>query len=276
VYTINGTGGLFPSYGGTSASLRYDIKENATTVRIGVSSFVAWDAKVNLTAHVQSGFGAVAITFKGDAWFRASDLAPAKVEIAASYLSYKLFVNLTTIPPPAIHWPLTTGDSWSVTSNVSVLQNFFPPYNSSSVQTASETVEPDRSLTVPAGMFTVTPLNESVAGQGNYSITYWSAAVGNAASQRSYTSNGSEREAMNLTAYNYQAGASPPSGSPLGAVVLGLPLFVWIAIVVAVVLIVAAVARVRRKPPTPTPSSPTPSAPSQVNPAGPPGPPTGP
>jgi hypothetical protein len=249
VYNLTGSAGTgFPSLGGGSSTLRYDIK-GTTTIQIAGSSVAVYDAKVNLTLLVRYGSTTIALVVSGDEWFRTSDLAPAKVSLSTTYLGQTASFTLTSDPPPAIHWPLTSGDSWTVTTNITIATQFPGSSNStSSTQTASQSVESDQSLTVPAGTFTVTPVKETISGQSNYTISYWSGTAGNAASQRSYASNGSEQGAMDLKAYNYQAG-SPVPPNLLGVIVLGIPLLVWLILVAGVVIAILAFAWVRRRPP---------------------------
>ncbi len=254
VYAMTGTGGgtTVPSLG-SGSTIRYDVVGPDTTT-IGGSSIATYHTRVNYSVKIPTF--SQNLYLNGDEWFRQSDLAPAKLSISTSVLGLTATITATYSPPPDIHWPLTAGASWSVTTTISLVADFFGNTNSSTAtESVTQTVLADQNITVTAGTFQTTPVKQTIGASGEYTISYWSSTAGNTASQRSYYSNGTQAGSMDLQSYSYGAGG----GFSLSTVVAGLPLYAWIAIIVIVVVVIAAVALLRRKKPAP-PMMPPPGA----------------
>ncbi len=211
-------------------------------------------------------------TFPADIWFSTDSLAIVKIKVVAT-------VNLGNItaggtfevagnPPQTIMWPLTAGATWSSSTLV-----WTTTTNSTGAKTYAKaslttdfSVQSDATITVPKGTFSTTPLKET-SSNGSYSINYWSADVGNWARVGNYDSSGRDQGDFNLTAYNYQG------GSFFTSIVFGLPVWIWLVLLVVIlVAIVGLFAVRRRRPPTRAmPPSPPPMPPQE--PMGPEGPP---
>ncbi len=271
LYTMTGTGGgvVVPNLG-QGGTVRWDVVGTDTTTL----SFPTYHTRVNFTMELPlTPTQKFNVSLNGDEWFRQSDLAPAKLSLSATILTFTVSFTASYSPPPEIHWPLTAGDSWSVTSTVSLVSNIFGVTNSTTAtQTVSQTVLADTSITVAAGVFTTTPLKQAIGASSAYTVDYWSSTAGNWVSERSYNASGSTPSgSMDLKAYNYQG------GSFLNMLVLGIPLLMWLILVVVVVIVVAAVVLLRRrKPAMPQAMPPLQPSPPPVPPGGPeqpPGPP---
>ncbi len=246
LYTMTGYGGggTVPNLG-SGATLRYDVVGPDTTTISG-TSIATYHTRLNYTFRIPST--TQNLSLNGDEWFRQSDLAPAKLSLGTSFMGATVSITATYSPPPDIHWPLTAGASWSLTTTVSFVMTIFGNTNSTTgTESVTQTVLADTNITVAAGTFQTTPVKETIAGSGSYTVSYWSSSAGNQASQRSYASNGTQTGSMDLKAYSYGAGG----GFSLSTVVAGLPLYAWFAIIVIVVVVVAAVALLRRKKPAP-------------------------
>ncbi len=271
VYTMTGTGGgaAIPNLG-SGGTVRYDVVGTDTTTL----SFPTYHTRVNFTMQVStSPTQTMNLSLNGDEWFRQSDLAPAKLSLGATIYGFTVSVTAAYSPPPDIHWPLTAGDTWSVTSTVSLVMNFLTISNSTTeTEVVNQTVLADTSITVAAGTFTTTPLKQTIGMSSEYSVAYWSSTAGNWVSQRSYDSSGGQTGSMDLKSYNYQG------GSFLNMVILGLPLLIWLILVAVIVIAVVAVVLLRRRRPA-MPQAMPPIPPSQppMQPGGPeqqpPGPP---
>src|SRR3989454_8949288 len=100
-------------------------------------------------------------------------------------------------------------------------------------------------FTLRAGAFTATPVYQATAATITYAMTYWSAQVGNWVRVGDYDRSGRNTDNFNLTSYNYQG------GSFFTSIVFGLPVWIWlILLVVILVAIVGLIAVRRRSPPT--------------------------
>src|SRR5438445_166160 len=88
-------------------------------------------------------------------------------------------------------------------------------------------------------------VNETSTANASYTLNYWSPQVGNWARIGTYDSSGRNQGNFNLTDYNYQG------GSFFTSIVFGLPVWIWlILLVVILVAIIGLVAVRRRRPPT--------------------------
>lgn len=237
-YSINGeAGGTIPPLG--NGTVRYDVV-GTESIQVGSSTVSAYHTKVNYTVVFSYGSFSATVYLNGDEWFRTSDLAPAKLGFSASVLGNTMTVTGSYNPPPDIHWPLTAGSTWSVTTTLTLVTDFFGTSNSTtSTETLANSVGADQSITVTAGTFTATPLNQSM-GSG-HTVAYWSASAGNSVSQKSYDDRGNETGKMDLKAYNYQGGGF------LNTSVLGIPLLYWLIVVAVVVVAVVAIGLMRRR-----------------------------
>ncbi len=261
-YGVSGTGSetsTLPPLG--NGTVRYDVV-STDSIQVGGATITAYHTKVNYTIHHVYGSYNFTISLTGDEWFRESDLAPAKLGLTATVLTFTLGFNASFNPPLTIQWPLTSGSSWGVTTSVSFAINLFGVSNQTTAsESFSDTVGPDTSVQVAAGTFTATPVN--VSATGGYSITYWSSTAGNSVSQKNYAPNGTQTGKMELQAYNYQG------GGVLNTLILGIPLLYWLILLVVVVVVVAALVVVRGRkrrvqtppPPAQPPVTPPPGSP---------------
>src|SRR5437016_8650930 len=111
-----------------------------------------------------------------------TDLAIAEISFVIT-LSGSLTVTIWGNPPQHINWPLTSGDSWASSTDVT-LKEIAPNGTATSTYTKLSTtfnVLADTSVTVPAGTFTATPVKETMAGSTSSTINYWPPPAGNAA-----------------------------------------------------------------------------------------------
>jgi len=242
-----------------SGSLRLDVV-GTESVTLNGTSYSAY--KVQGTVSYE--FGSLTTTFKGDLWY-TTDLAIAEISFVIT-LSGSLAITIWGNPPQHINWPLTSGDSWASSTDVT-LKEIAPNGTATSTYTKLSTtfnVLADTSVTVPAGTFTATPVKETMAGSTSYTINYWSPQAGNSVRNEAYNGGGSSPSGgYNLTDYKYQ------NGSFFTTVLIGLPLWIWLVLIVfiaAVVGVAVAMRRRRRRPAAPPPGW----SPPQEPPMGPP------
>jgi len=189
-------------------------------------------------------------TFPAEIWFSTDTLAIVKikatVDISLPNITASGTFEVSGNPPQTIQWPLTAGATWQSNTTVwTVTTNSSGSTYLSSALTTSFEVQSDASITVPAGTFTTTPLKETETASGSYTINYWSATVGNWVRIGQYDSQGRDQGSFNLTSFNYQA------GSFFTTIFFGLPVWIWlILLVVILVAIVGLFAVRRRRPPT--------------------------
>ena len=242
-----------------SGSLRLDVV-GTESVTLNGTSYSAY--KVQGTVSYE--FGSLTTTFKGDLWY-TTDLAIAEISFVIT-LSGSLAITIWGNPPQHINWPLTSGDSWASSTDVT-LKEIAPNGTATSTYTKLSTtfsVLADTSVTVPVGTFTATPVKETMAGSTSYTINYWSPQAGNSVRNEAYNGGGSSPSGgYNLTDYKYQ------NGSFFTMVLIGLPLWIWLVLIVfiaAVVGVAVAMRRRRRRPAAPPPGW----SPPQEPPMGPP------
>src|SRR5437667_234395 len=242
-----------------SGSLRLDVV-GTESVTLNGTPYSAY--KVQGTVSYE--FGSLTTTFKGDLWY-TTDLAIAEISFVIT-LSGSLTVTIWGNPPQHINWPLTSGDPWASSTDVT-LKELAPNGTATSTYTKLSTtfsVLADTSVTVPAGTFTATPVKETMAGSTSYTINYWSPQAGNSVRNEAYNGGGSSPSGgYNLTDYKYQ------NGSFFTTVLIGLPLWIWLVLIVfiaAVVGVAVAMRRRRRRPAAPPPGW----SPPQEPPMGPP------
>jgi hypothetical protein len=242
-----------------SGSLRLDVVATES-VTLNGTSYSTYKVKGTISYQ----FGSLTTTFVGDVWY-TTDLAIAEISFAFN-LTGSLTVTIWGNPPQHINWPLTNGDSWTSSTDVT-LHEVAPNGTATNTYTrlsTTFTVLADTSVTVPAGTFTTTPVKETTAGSTGYTINYWSPQAGNSVRNEPYGSSGSAPSGgYNLTDYRYQ------NGSFFTMVLIGLPLWIWLVLIVFIAIVVGvavAMRRRRRRPAAPPPGW----SPPQEPPAGPP------
>jgi len=254
-------GAISPS--GEAGTLRLDVV-GQDSLSVGAATYSTH--RTNLTFNVT--LLGTPYEIHGNAWFRTTDLALAKLNFSITVLGFTSSIAITNEPPLSIQWPLTAGKTWDVASTMTVVTEIpgFPPGTDTSLVTATALVGADETVVVAAGTFTATPLRQT-APDGNYSKSYWSDETGNSVEEKSYNSTGAETSSMELRSYSY----TPPSGTAGADTILGLPWYLWIVFVLIGVFAVVAFLMIRRKPPMPMPVPPGPP----MEPGGPPGGPPG-
>jgi len=254
------------SFGVSNATLRMDVT--------GTQSLVV-NGTPHSTYHVAATISVQLIgttTFPAEIWFSTDTLAIVKIKATVN-INLPNFTASGTFeisgnPPQTIQWPLTAGASWQSSTTVwSVTTNSSGSTYLSSALTTSFTVQSDASVTVPAGTFTTTPLKETEVATGSYTINYWSATVGNWARVGQYDSQGRDQGSFNLTSYNYQA------GNFLTSIVFGLPVWIWLILLVVILVAIVGLFAVRRRRPPTRAMPPSPSQMPPQEPMGPEGPP---
>jgi hypothetical protein len=239
VYAVSSSGA--PS----NTQLRFDVT-GTETVAVNGSSYPTYHVAATIT-FVLIG----TTTIPADIWFSADTLAIVKIkatlDIRLGNFSAVGTYEISGNPPQNIVWPLSAGATWSsstlvwtVTTNTTGAKR----YSSASLTTDFKVLA-DASVTVPAGTFSVNPLNETERTSGNYQINDWSAQAGNWARVTMYNRSGKSQGNFNLTSYHYSGGGF------LNSVVFGLPIWIWlILLAIIVVAIIGFFVVRRRKPPT--------------------------
>lgn len=224
-----------------TGSLRMEVV-GTDSIKVGGMSYSSYglEVAVNITA------GSIAFNIPGEMWVRTSDLAVVRTTFTTTFSIPPLVVEsvfvTTNDPPEKISWPLTTGKTWSTTSTVTtqVTAAGQPPLTTTETNMKRFSVEAARDITVPAGAFSTTPVRTDL--DGGYQMNFWSPQAGNFVRQQTFDGLDAEVGGIELTSYNYQAGAQ----------FLGLPLFLWFIIaLVAIIAVVIAVGLRRRKRPVP-------------------------
>jgi len=216
-----------------------------------------------VSADLKITAGLVTFEVKPDIWFSVDTLAIVKITAVIppiGNLTTQTTIVIAGSPPQTIQWPLTAGATWSSSTEVwTSSMNATKTTWSHSTLSTTFAVQPDATITVPAGTFSTNPLKE-LSGNGTYTTNFWSAQVGNWARVGSYNNTGKNTQNFNLTSYGYSGGGF------FGSIILGLPIWIWlILLVVIVVAIIGFFAVRRRKPPVMMP----PAMPPQQPPMGP-------
>lgn len=238
------TGQTYVPVNGTSEHLKY--------VVVGTDS-ITWMGTTYPTYHTKLWLnvtqGSTTISFPGDAWYRQSDLGLVRVRLSGTFgtlIQVTLNLTLTWNPPVSITWPLSAGVTWSSTSILTtetIINAGLPNFLNATVN-SNFAVGADESVTVAAGTFQATPVTETPSSGGGRTTSHHARDAGNEVDSKSYSSNGSQVSAMELTAYSY----SPPF---LSQVILGLQMWVWLMLLVVVVIaVLVSVVVVRRRPRT--------------------------
>jgi hypothetical protein len=273
-YWVYNLTGFSPFTGANSGTWRMDTV-GTDSITIGGTTFSAYHLKDNISVTITSGSTTTTITEYGDSWYRTSDLALAKQTRGLSLGGLVENITTTNSPPPGYQWPLTAGATWSQNYQIKEVIVLGSMTSTTYLNvTGSVTVQSDTNVTVAAGSFSTTPVEQSGAGSTNTS--YWSATAGNVVESESQSPSpyGPTSEVLQLKSFNHQANAGGVSG-----LFLGLLLWEWIGLILVVVVIVAvAVLLVRRRPGMPQPAPPGTEPPTGPTPLGqqPPGPPSGP
>jgi hypothetical protein len=104
-------------------------------------------------------------------------------------------------------------------------------------------VQSDATITVPAGIFTTSPLKQTTSGSTSFVVNYWSPQAGNSVRTESHNSTGQSAGGYNLTSYRYQG------GSFFTTVFVGLPVWIWLIVILLVLAAVVSIVVVRRRRP---------------------------
>ncbi len=248
----------------TVGTLRMDVTGSESTIVNG-TSYSAY----HTTASLKEGL----LTIPAEIWFSVDTLAIVKIassfELIPGNASTLVQLSIAGTPPQTIHWPLTTGATWTDSTTVWATTTIQGKTNyTKSIVTTTFLVQAEQSVTVPKGTFTTTPLKETSAN-GTFAVNYWSAQVGNWAQIGEYDSNGRSQGQFNLTAYNYQG------GSFFTSIIFGLPAWIWIILLVVILVAIIGFLAVRRRKPPVRAMPPPPPPMSPQEPMGPEGPPPG-
>ena len=227
----------------TNGTMRMDVT-GTESVTVNGTAYSTYHVDAVLT--IPFG-GSLVFTVPADIWFSTDTLAIVKVtavvNLTLGFLTIDSTISISGNPPQVIQWPLTAGASWSSSTTVwtTATNATTTTYQSSSL-TTDFSVQADATVTVPAGTFTTTPLKETEASNGSYTVNYWSAQVGNWARVGEFDSSGQDQGGFNLTAWNYQG------GSFLTSVVIGLPVWIWLILIVVVLVAIVGIAARKRRP----------------------------
>jgi hypothetical protein len=258
----SGNSWTYTTGSGTSGASTLSISVTGTeSTSVNGTSYPCYRTLTKLT----TTSGSFTITYSADVWFRVDDLVLVKIQ-ASINISGIITFTISGNPPQNITWPLATGATWNSATTIwieTAYPNGTKTFSHQALSTRFD-VQPDTSVTVPAGTFSTTPLKETSAANGTYTINHWSAQVGNWAQIREYDSSNRNTGNFNLTSYSYSGGGF------FGSIILGLPVWIWlILLVVIVVAIVGFFAVRRRKPPAMVPPAMPPQMPPQEPPMGP-------
>jgi hypothetical protein len=228
----------------TNGTLRMDVT-GTESVNVNGSSYPTYHVAATLTIK----FGSLTFTQPADIWYNSDTLAIVKivatVDLSFGSVSLKSKVSISGNPPQTIQWPLTAAAQWDSSTTVwSVTTNSTGAvrYTSAPLRTHFE-VQADASITVPAGTFTTSPVKETSAGSTAFVINYWSPQAGNSVRTESHNSTGQSAGGYNLTSYRYQG------GSFFTTVFVGLPVWIWLLVIVLILAAVVGIVAVRRRKP---------------------------
>ena len=223
--------------------------QRQTTLTIGTTAYSVWYVTVSTTE--------ANTTVTVDMYLTTGDLRIAKTSGTVPFLG--TISEVYDPPQPQAAFPLNPDRTWSGTSSVTRTIGSFSTTQS---EPYSGTVLDERSITVPAGTFTVATIRTPSTGNA-HTRNYYSESVGWLVKTESYNGFGTLASSQELTSYRY-------SGS-LGTIVLILGILVVVAIVAAAAFLI-----VRRRPRMPRAQYPGPYPPGGYPPPQPPGrPPTG-
>jgi len=234
---VSGSGGLT-----LNGTLRLDVT-GTESVTLNGTDYPCY----HVAADLKIPFGAgLSYEVTPDIWFSTATLAVVKIRAVVAPI-----LNLTT--QTTVVWTSSTNATRTTWSHTTLSTRF--------------EVQSDATITVPAGTFTTTPIKETNTANLTYSMNYWSAQVGNWVRVGDYDSTGRNTDNFNLTSSNYQG------GNFFTSIVFGLPVWIWLVLLIVILVAVVGLFAVRRRrPPTRAmPPSPPPMPPQE--PMGPEGPP---
>ena len=115
-------GAISPS--GEAGTLRLDVV-GQDSLSVGAATYSTH--RTNLTFNVT--LLGTPYEIHGNAWFRTTDLALAKLNFSITVLGFTSSIAITNEPPLSIQWPLTAGKTWDVASTMTVVTEIpgFPP-----------------------------------------------------------------------------------------------------------------------------------------------------
>ncbi len=199
----------------TTGTLRMTVAGTDPVVVEGVT-YPSWrlDTISNLTF---SGIFAGWMNMSGPSWYRMSDLSLVKQDFTGNYTISGFPPNVVTAvtewnPPSDIQWPLTNGNTWTTSGwmNTTATLGGMPSW-SNTTYVSTRRVQPTETVTVPAGTFSTTPLNDT-APNGQFNVSAWSPTAGNYVRFLSFDGFGTLLQSTQLASYQYQAGdAAAPS-----------------------------------------------------------------
>ncbi len=266
VYSASGLALPFPA----SGTVKYEV--------VG-TDIIAWQGASYAAYHttISTNESGTSLMHTGDAWFRTSNLALARLTLFFYSLCFIGFppgcsnssLTQTMSPPLPLGFPPTPGDNWSASTTVTYeyvnLDNGTARWANWTVG-GNFSVGYDTSVKVPAGNFTATPLWENLsAGGSDLLLSYgpralvdYSRTVGNAVKEVVYANprgTWSPMADLELKSYSH---AQP--WYTLGF--LGIPVWAWLVLAAAVIACVLVVLGRRRRPrpqaavaPLPSPST---------------------
>ena len=250
-----------------NASLQSTLRISVTgtqPVLVNGTSYATYHTSTEFTTHS----GSLTVTYAADVWFSVETLAIVEIQ-ATINITGIITITVSGNPPQTIQWPLTTNARWSsstaVTSEIA-----FPNGTKTHMYQALSTdfeVQPETTITVPKGTFVTTPLKETNTANATYTINYWSPQVGNWVRIGEYDGSGRNQGNFNLTDYNYQG------GSFFTSIVFGLPVWIWLILLVVILVAVIGLFAVRRRRPPTRAMPPSPPQMPPQEPMGPEGPP---
>lgn len=228
----------------TNGTLRMDVT-GTESVSVNGSSYSTYHVAATLTFK----FGSFTFTQPADIWYSQDTLAivriAATIDLSIGSLILKSRVSIAGNPPQTIQWPLTAGVRWDSSTTVwtaTTNSTGVTRYMSALLSTHFE-VQSDATITVPAGIFTTSPLKQTTSGSTSFVVNYWSPQAGNSVRTESHNSTGQSAGGYNLTSYRYQG------GSFFTTVFVGLPVWIWLIVILLVLAAVVSIVVVRRRRP---------------------------
>lgn len=244
------------SISGGSDTVTWTVLEQ-TTITVGATSYPVWHVTTSTTS------GNTTITI--DTYITTSGVRIAKT--SGTVPIFGQFSAVFDPPQPQAVFPLTPGSTWSGTTTVTTTLGSI---SQTTTQSYSGTVLDERSISVPAGTFTVATIRSPSSGNP-YTLNYYSEAVGWLVKTESYNTFGTLTSTQELRSYKYSGGA-------LGTILLIVGILVVVAVVAAIALMMVRRRRAPMMPPGYPPQYPPgPYQPPQQPPQQPPyqGPPPG-
>ncbi len=261
----------------------------ASTVKYDVvgTDIIAWQGASYAAYHTSifaNGSG-TSLVHTGDAWFRTSDLALARLTLIISSACFIGFppgcssnssMTQTLSQPLSLRFPLTPRDNWSASTTVTYewvnLDNGTARWANWTLA-GNFSVGSDTSMNVPAGNFTVTPLWENLSSSGSTlllsygerALVDYSLTVGNAVKETVYANPRGAWGPIAVLALTSYSHTQP--WYTFGF--LGIPVWAWVLVAAAAIVGVLVVLWRRRRPrPQPAVAPPlSPSSPEEQRPS---------